>query len=69
MALDAERLTTAILDTWYGPDDEHGAGAGFNTEMSKDDIMVFLRPQILAIAKEVINELLANAEVDGSKIK
>ena len=65
MALDADRLTAAIIDIWYGTD---GVAAGFAPGMSKEEVSKFIKPQIQAIAQEVIKELVQNAVVDSGKI-
>lgn len=70
MALDSTRLATAIIDAWYNSKDAQGnPNSGFNPAMSREEIEVFIRPQIEAIAKEVVKEFQTNAVVDGTKIK
>lgn len=65
MPLDSDRLAENILNAWYGLD---GSEAGFDPNQSKEAIFKFLRPQIEAIAKQVVNELLANAEIVDNRI-
>jgi hypothetical protein len=64
MAMDADRLTAAILKQWMEDPD-----AGFSSSLSQSALKKLLTPQIKAIAEQVIFEITNNADVDPPAIK